>query len=341
MSDNKGVKDGGRITKRRQIFKIQRENEESQDDEEELTSRSEEENLELTEAKRISAYSKVNFSKLSDAEKDERLKNQAKLVKRLRRKVRNLEKKFKCNANKVLNKYFKYYNKESVKKEKKQSNISSPTLNDKGEVKKMNWEINIEKLCKAIKVLRNHENFEYEDQAHVLENFINLIAEDKIPFDSINFKKICTQIRLFLKKEKIRYIGKKGKEITFGFPEKDVYITKKEYEAYSRFKDSEATVRTILGVFNGDENDTPPEKIKFDSTKQTSSCLTNVANAEQNNTNLVNTLLTMSLLNQNQSTNAQALLMNPLYSNIIQQLMSVRGNLNNSLFSNNFSYNSS
>ena len=47
-------------------------------------------------------------------------------------------------------------------------------------------EIDVDKICRALNNLRNYENFEYEDEKHIIENMINLIAEDKLPLDSIN-----------------------------------------------------------------------------------------------------------------------------------------------------------
>ena len=155
--------------------------------------------------KRVSAYSKVNFSKLKEQEKDERLKNLAKLVKRLRRKVRNLEQKFKTNANKIFGNYL--HHSLGVKKYQMATSNQNAAL-----------ELTLENISKALKNVRAYDGFEYEDQKNVVENLINLLAEEKISLDSINSGKICSQIRLFLNKEKIKYISKKGQKIVFSFP---------------------------------------------------------------------------------------------------------------------------
>ena len=199
---------------------------------------------------RVSAISKVNFSKLNNFEKEQRLKNLAKLVKGLKRKVRNLENRFSSNANKILNKYI------SDNLGIKKNNIKEEPLN-----------LNIDNLCLALKNLRKYEKFEYDDQKQVIENFINLIAEEKIKPDSINFRKICTQIRLFLEKNKSNYISKSIQKITFSFPEKDVNITTNEYESYSNYKDREDIIRTILGVGEDFNNITYPKVINFEPKK--------------------------------------------------------------------------
>ena len=195
---------------------------------------------------RVSAKSKVNFSKLNENEKDERLKNLAKLVKRLRRKTRNLEQRFKSNANKILGKYIS--NSLGIKKNKQNNNP---------------LDLSIENLCKSIKILRQYEKFEYKDQSHVIENFINLIAEQKLQLDSISFRKICTQIRLFISKESSNFISDKGQKITFSFPEKDVNITTKEYELYSKYKDKEEIMRTIFGIPEDNTQNIYPDRINF------------------------------------------------------------------------------
>jgi len=201
--------------------------------------------------KRVSAISKVNFTKLSDAEKDERLKNLAKMVKRLRRKVRNLENRFQSNANKILNKYLA--NNLGIKK---QSKINQYPL-----------DMDIDKLSNALKILRQYEKFEYSDQRHVIENLVNLIANEKLSLDSINFRKICTQIRIFLEKENSSYISNKGQKITFSFPESDINITTKEYELYSKYKDKEEIIRTIMGVPEESPLSVYPEIINFEPKK--------------------------------------------------------------------------
>jgi len=190
--------------------------------------------------KRVSAFSKVNFTKLKNEEKDERLQNLSKLVKKLRKKVKNLDGKLKTNTNKLLTKYIS----SSIGISKKKNSNDS-------------LEMDVDKLCKALNNLREYEGFEYEDEKHVVENMINLLAEGKLPMNSINFRKICTQLRLFIKDT--NYVNKSGQKITFSFPERDLNITSKEYDYYSEYKDREEVIRMILGI-KEDESKNQPEK---------------------------------------------------------------------------------
>ena len=176
------------------------------------------------------------------------MKNLAKLISRLRRKIRNMEIRYKNNACSILSSLVD----KTVKKIKK-SNID--------ESEKTSF--NIDNLVKSIKKLREYPSFEYEDQKFVIENFIDLIAEDKINLDSINFKKLCTQIRMFLDVEKVKYISTKGQKIIFSMNEMDIHITPQEYEFYSKFKNNRDAIRAILGV-ETENNKEYPEKITFE-----------------------------------------------------------------------------
>lgn len=178
-------------------------------------------------------------------EKEERLKNLAKLVKLLWRKTKNLEQRFKKNANKILNRYLS--NLLGIKKYKTNN---------------IHLNFSFDSLYQAHKILRNYEKFEYDDQCHVFENFINLIADEKMQFYSINFRKFL-QIRFFLTKEQSNYISKNGQKITFSFPEKDINITTKEYELYSKYKYKEDVIRTTIGVLEENPNNIYPERISL------------------------------------------------------------------------------
>lgn len=261
---------------------------------------------------RVSAKSKVNFSKLTEIEKDERLKNLAKLVKRLRRKTRNLEQRFKKNANKMLNRYIS--NSLGIKKYK---TVSDATNN-------IPLNFNIDILCKSLKMLRSYDKFEYSDQKHAIENFIKLIAEEKLQLDSLNFRKICTQIRLFLNREQSEYISNKGQKITFSFPEKDINITTKEYELYSKYKDKEEIIRSIIGIPEEKAQHIYPERINFETKKaiknfyQDPECSSNNNNinykALSNHIN-TNSISSTNYLNGNASNNNAGSLNSNNYSN--------------------------
>jgi hypothetical protein len=198
---------------------------------------SESEKLASNDAKRIFPCSKVNFSKLKEEEKDNRLKNLAKLVKRLRRRVRNLEHKVKVNPTKLLNKYL--WNKLGI--------------NHKNKYLKPEYEFDFEKIIKALKKIRNHDNLEFNDQKHIIENIINFIANDTLKLDSLAYKKICSLLRIQIPSDKVRYISKKDSKVTISFPETEVVITNKEYLTLVKFKDNEDVLRAALGMENPKE----------------------------------------------------------------------------------------
>ena len=199
--------------------------------------------------KKISPFSKVNFSKLKVEEKDERLKNLAKLVKRLRRKVRNLENKVRFNASKLLNKYV----------------WTKLGINTKNKYVPPEFSFDFDKICRALKRVRNHEDFEFADQRHLIENLINMIAEDKLKLDSLSFKRVCSQIRMLLNKDQIKYVSKKNNKVTVTFPEREVYISRTEYNMLKKYKDKEEILRAILGVYDQEEKTI---KISIDNQKE-------------------------------------------------------------------------
>lgn len=251
---------------------------------------------EESEGRRVSAFSKVNFKKLTEEEKNDRLKNLSKLIKNLRKKVKNLEHKFKSDANITVNKCIS----QSVG---------------------TNVNFNLDKLCKALKIVKESDSIEYEDQRNPIENLIELIAEEKLTPDSVNFKKICTQIRLFLNKERIKYVSKRGQKITFSFPEKDINISGKEYEMYSKYKDREDIIRVILGMKEETPYEEYPEQVKFDSQRHKEHKSVNQKlnkGFNLSNTSTINDLLTRELCSG--GNNIQSLLMNSIYSNLLSNI---------------------
>jgi len=161
-------------------------------------------------------------------------------VKRYRRKYTCLQSKVKNNISKIFQKYLF---------EKLKINYKNKYLNH-------NLNIDLFTLTKTLRKLHSSNRFELSDQKHMLENLINSLADGTLPLDSINFSKICTQIRLLLPKEKIKYINKKGSQITIQFPEREVKITKKEYEAYHDFINNNNVLRKIFG-FNQETSSVP------------------------------------------------------------------------------------
>jgi len=173
-----------------------------------------------------------NFSKLSQKEKVEKLSQLSKLVKRYRRKYTCLQSKIKNNISKIFQKYLF---------EKLKINYKNKYLNH-------NLNLDLFQVVKSFRKLNSAKNLDYSDQKHVLETLVNVIADNKIPFDSINFKKLCTQVRLLLPKEKIKYINKKGSQITIQFPEREVKVTKTEYNAYHDYINNNEILRKIFGI---------------------------------------------------------------------------------------------
>lgn len=200
-------------------------------------------------SKRVSAYSKVNFSKLTSTEKDVRLKNLSSLISRLRKKIRNQERQFKNKVSKGISTLLK-------------DNLD---LLETGVNGSDNF---VQNLISAIKILKENYNANYEDEKHLVENLAEIIALKKLDLNSINFKKICTQVRLFLQADKINYISSIGKNITFQFEDKDISITPLEYDKYSIFKNNEPALKAIFGLAGSNKD--YPNKIIFEKEGQKS-----------------------------------------------------------------------
>lgn len=230
-------------------------------------------------AKKISPFSKVNFSKLKAEEKDERLKNLAKLVKRLRRKVRNLEHKVRFNATKLLNKHI--WNKLGI--------------NTKNKYLQPEFNFDFDKIWKALRKVRDYEDFEYDDQKHLIENVINFVAEDKLKLDSLTYRRICSQIRLLMNKERVKYISKKQQKVTVSFPETEVNISNMEYAKIIKFKENEEVLRAVLGVYDQNEK---AVKVITEEPKQEENKTYNL-NGELNNLLFNSTNNSQNLFNSN------------------------------------------
>jgi len=189
----------------------------------------------LLNRKRLTFKKKEDtFAKLSQKEKVEKLGQLSKLVKRYRRKYTCLQSKIKNNITKIFQKYIY---------EKLKINYKNKYLNH-------NLNVDLYQVVKSLRKLHSANNFEYSDQKYVLENMVNLIADNKIPLDSINFKKICTQVRLMLPKEKVKHINKKVSQITVQFADREIKITKKEYDTYFSYINNNDVLKRILGLEN-------------------------------------------------------------------------------------------
>jgi len=170
-----------------------------------------------------------NGNKLNEEEKLSKLKILSKIVRRYRRKLKNIKKKFKSNVEKNFQKHLS--SKLNCRKKDK-SDINLPLVN----------------LITTLKKFKNLKSSEFSNENNIIEQFVELIAENKINFNSINFKKICSQIRLFLPKDKIKHISRVHPKIFINLPEKDIYITKKELAYYKKAGEDQDIFRTIFGI---------------------------------------------------------------------------------------------
>jgi len=59
---------------------------------------------------------------------------------------------------------------------------------------------------------------------------------------------MCTQVRLFLPQDKIKYINKKGCQITVQFPDREVKISKKEYDEAQNYINNNSILRRNFGL---------------------------------------------------------------------------------------------
>lgn len=124
----------------------------------------------LTTANRISAFSKVNFSKLSEKEKDQRLQNLVKLVKKLRKRVKD------------------YENKKEQNEKKKNLKISK--VNENKDLQKL-----ISFYFKANSLYTSYLKKTKNSSQNYISTFLELIAGNKLKVDSIYYFKICKQIQ--------------------------------------------------------------------------------------------------------------------------------------------------
>jgi len=200
---------------------------------------------------RTSASSRVNFSKLTAEEKERRCHNISKEVKQLRRKIRNMEERL-VRAN----------NGEVVHSSERGSGISEVSI------------------LNAKDKLETYKGFELSDQKDLIDNLCNVIIKEKLKPDSLAYYMICTLVRGYISDDewKRRYESVdmpetdngnndmlKNKEIIVTFPEKDVRISKKEYEVFSQFQENEKVMRLLTGQLSSLEkdSDSPPNFVGF------------------------------------------------------------------------------
>jgi len=104
-------------------------------------------------------------------------------------------------------------------------------------------------LGNLITSLRKTGNYDadYTEDRKAIENLVSLIASGRLKPDSVQFKKIATQIRMLMPEDKIRTVNREQK-LSVKFPEREVFITKKELEFYRKAGSEEPVYRAILGL---------------------------------------------------------------------------------------------
>jgi len=135
---------------------------------------------------------KYNNKKLSNLEKVEKLKILSKVVRRYRRKIKNIKKKIKQDSDKIFSRYLNKH----LLKFKKIPNTNQNTLS-------------LKNLVLALKKLRCNRNyFESVEDSKFLETFISLLASGKLRPDSAEFKMICGQVRSVMTEQKMKILNK-------------------------------------------------------------------------------------------------------------------------------------
>jgi len=183
---------------------------------------------------------KYNNKKLSNLEKVEKLKILSKVVRRYRRKIKNIRRKIKQNSEKI---WEKYLSKKIVKKKKNSQRKEKEERN-----------FSLGNLITSLKKVGSHETAEYSEDGRAIENLVSLIASGKLRPDSIQFKKIATQIRMLMSEDKVKVVNKEQR-VSVKFPEREVFITKKELEFYRKAGGEEPVYRAILGLRPNVEDD--------------------------------------------------------------------------------------
>jgi len=112
------------------------------------------------------------------------------------------------------------------------------------------------KLILALSKLKNkNNNLPFSGDRTLIEDLVNLVASKKMRFSTINFKKIASQIRLFLDEDKVFHISTKCDSIFVDLPEKNAYITQKELKYYKDANADSNIFRTILGIKHQPNNE--------------------------------------------------------------------------------------
>lgn len=179
---------------------------------------------------RTSASSRVNFSKLTAEEKERRCHNMSKEVKQLRRKIRNMEERLARSSGGT---------------DYRQGEDNNSGLSDT-------------MVQRAKEKIKSYQGYELSDQKDLIENLCAVITQDRLKTDSLAYYMICTLVRSYLTNEEWNKYEQNGdhnddkddnndKEILVSFPEKEVRISKKEFQFFAPYHENEQIMRLLTG----------------------------------------------------------------------------------------------
>lgn len=160
-------------------------------------------------------FSRVNFTNLNNEEKEERLRNMAKLVKKAKRRLNTFEDKYKKNPIKYLKKHF-----ERRLKSKERRLFSFDDL---------------EEAVKNLAALQTS----MEDEKEILLNLVKLLVNKEF-ISSLKFKRICSIIRSELIQVKSY---KEGCSINYN--EHSLPISREEYNHLGDYRMNQKALNSI------------------------------------------------------------------------------------------------
>jgi hypothetical protein len=128
------------------------------------------------------------FSELSEKDMTKRMKKLSKEIKKMKRQMKNKMIKVRRNRQQLLDQYLS-------------EKIPNSILNGSF--------LNFDHLKKTLKILANGFS-DFSDENKIIQNFISLISENKLPLESLKFKHICSLLRPLVEKEKHSTLKKKN-----------------------------------------------------------------------------------------------------------------------------------
>ena len=176
---------------------------------------------------RIAASSRVNFSKLSAREKEQRCQNLSKQLRNLKKKNHRLQEKLR--------------------------RVSAHLQPPEHELHARQHAQGLADVQRAETIISENREFELPDQNQFIYNLCTQIVDGRLPLDSLPFQIMTTMVRNGLTPRE-----KRGDELDFSarpevprvnFRERSVQISKKEFETYFTCGMNEELVRILTGSF--------------------------------------------------------------------------------------------